>query len=219
LSLEQADLVARFMAMSESEHEYFLLMVNHERAGTAPLKRHFEKQLAQLKKKVEQISELVPKSQREQLSGEEQALYYSSWIYAAVHMAVTLQATLTAKELGEKLQLSETHIQTILRQLETMGLLTYDGDRWVAGRAQIHLGHESPLLALHHRNLRDFSNRPRSSHVEDLRYSSFVTLSEADAERIRSELLKILAEHRARIQVSPEQTMYCYNLDFFAAVD
>src|SRR4051812_23465834 len=46
LSLEQADLANEFLSHSPDQSDYFLLLVEYDRAGTARLKKHFLRHLS-----------------------------------------------------------------------------------------------------------------------------------------------------------------------------
>src|SRR4051794_16485735 len=50
LSLEQAQIIAEYLDLTHQETEYFLLMVQHQRAGTAKLRTYFAAKMDQVKK-------------------------------------------------------------------------------------------------------------------------------------------------------------------------
>src|SRR4051812_16967808 len=51
LSLEQAERLSGLFQLTDDETEYFLLLLQKDRAGTERLRRHFSKQLARIRER------------------------------------------------------------------------------------------------------------------------------------------------------------------------
>src|SRR5262245_25703835 len=76
-SLEQAHEVAEYLGLNELETDYFVTLIQLEKAGTKPLRAYFEKKLAGVKGRA---SELVNRLKSERgMSEEMRAVFYSHW--------------------------------------------------------------------------------------------------------------------------------------------
>jgi hypothetical protein len=98
LNLEHADLANYFFGHSSEEADFFLLLVNNDRSGTDSLKKYFQEKINIALKNRLLVIERIGK--KHMLSGEEQGIYYSSWLYAAVHIACTISQFQTLHSLS-----------------------------------------------------------------------------------------------------------------------
>ncbi len=214
LNTEQGALANEFFEHSELESEYFLVLIQHKRAGNQALKKHLEKKLQKLSKEQLQLKNRFDKIPT--LDLESQNIYYSQWLYAAIHTIVSIKAYSTIPQIAQRLRLKESTVQTALNFLNSINLVMHDEKGWRIGKGRIHLGADSPLISQHHENWRQAAIR---SLIElkptDLHYSSVVTLSNKDAEKIREVLVLAIANAKNIIRDSPEETIYGFNCDFF----
>jgi uncharacterized protein (TIGR02147 family) len=213
-SAEHAIVINSFLQHTETEGDYFVLLVLHERSGSKQLKAHYEKQIRQIQEKREQIRERI--QVKRQLSTEAQMTYYSAWYYAAIHILITVPAFQAPTAIASHLKLPLPLVSECLDFLVSAGLAVQNGDRYQTGTARIHLGKDSPMISKHHANW-----RMRAIHATDERsrenlfFSGPISISEADAHEIRSRLLKMLEELEPTIQASKEEAVFCLDLDFF----
>jgi uncharacterized protein (TIGR02147 family) len=217
LNLEQVDRLSRYMGHSKTEAHFFILIVEFERAGTDSLKKYFEDQVqatadAQLNLK-HRLG--VPSV----LTLEHQSIYYSSWIYAAVHVVVTIARFREPQRIAKLLQVSKARVEEVLRYLVSIGLIEINKGEYVATTGRIHLGKDSPLLAKHHTNWRMQAIAAMDRlNEQNLHYSSVVTLSKEDAFRIKARLIAEIEEIKKVIKDSPAEEMYGFNVDLFGLV-
>lgn len=78
ISLEHAVEVGEFLGHAEAEQEYFLLLVQHSRAGSEALRQALERQMARARRQRRLLASRV-RTTRE-LTHEEQMTYYSHWL-------------------------------------------------------------------------------------------------------------------------------------------
>lgn len=215
-SLEQAEGVNQFFEHTAEEANFFLLLVQLGRAGTPALKKRLEIQLAQIMEK-----RLVLKDRlgvKASLSLEDQATFYSSWLYGAVHVMLSLEKFQTREEISRYLGVSQKRIAEILEFLNSIGLaVKKENGRYGIGTARIHLGSDSPLISKFHSNWRMRAIRSLESDTteNDLHYSSAITIAEADVIRIKSLLVKYIEEIKTIVRESKEEGVHCFALDFF----
>jgi uncharacterized protein (TIGR02147 family) len=214
LSAEQAEKLAQFLKFSEEETGYFLLLVQKDRAGTESLRKHCLKQIKKTQEYRAQLKNRV--DTKTELNAEAQAIYFSSWIYSAIHVLTTIPEFQKRNKIAEHLQLPLSAIDEALKFLVSVQLITDDHGVLKPGMARMHLPHDSPLVAKHHANwrlqaVRDLELR----NDESLHYSSCVSLSKQDAALIREQLLKTIENIKSQIKKSPEEALYSFCMDLF----
>ncbi len=213
-SLEQAELINGYLGHSKDQSSFFLLLVQHDKAGTSSLKRHFAEQMNELTEK-----QFVLKNRLEfkrSLSREDQAIFYSSWHYGAVHVLVSVPGCSTLKGISAYLGIPIEKTSEVIQFLLSVGLIVQVGDHYDIGTTHIHLEHDSPMISKHHTNWRlqaiqslDFQRS------EDLHYSSVITASYEDSPKIREILVKAIEEVRSVVRPSKNEAAFSYGIDFF----
>lgn len=216
LNLEQAEKLNRFLGHDEDESHFFLLLTQKARAGTKPLEQYFENQLEQIRKTRQVIKKRVGKT--ETVSEEDEFRYYSSWHKAAVHVALSIPELSRAEQISKALEIPLTQVRSILAFLVKVGMAVPNGREYSIGPRHIHLGADSENIARHHINwrLRAIQALDTGTNAKhDLHYSSAVTLSARDAEKIKELLIRNLKEMNTVIAASKEEVIYGLNFDFF----
>src|SRR5262249_54291611 len=79
-SLEYALKISEFLSHNEDEAQFFMLLVQMDRAGTHTLKDFYKRQLQQIHTAREKVQERIKVKQG--LSEQARETYYSSWHYA-----------------------------------------------------------------------------------------------------------------------------------------
>jgi len=213
-SLEYAVVIDEFLRHSPEESQFFLLMVHRDRAGTKKLFAYYESQMQQIRENRTEVRRRI--SVKEAVPAEYHDTYYSSWIYAAVHVMLSIPRLQSVKALSEHLHLPADYLGRLLSFLEAAGLARATGGRWEITQKRIHLGPDSPLIARHHTNwrLRGIQSCERAAK-EDLHYSAVFTLSEEEVVQVREIFLKSLAEAERVLIQSKEETTFGICMDFF----
>lgn len=211
---EQGEAINEFLAHSEAEADYFLLLLQWERAGTAGLKARLGRQMEKIREEKFNLQSRLPVGA--ELSESAQQIYYSEWFYAALHTLVSIPAFGTAESLATALKLEKKVVGEALKFLQEQGLVIANKGRLRIGPSRIHVGGNSPLVGRHHANWRLKAMQVISERrQEGLHYSSVVTLSEKDAVRIQEKLVADIKEIKEVIRASPEEKLMSFNLDFF----
>lgn len=214
-SLEQGDRINRYLGHSKDEALFFLALIQFERAGTQSLKEIFRSQLREITERNLSLRNRL--EYKKTLTEQDQAIYYSSWIYAAIHVLVSIPGLNTEHELAQHLNLPIGRIKEVLAFLASRGLLVETGDTYKQGATSVHLGSNSPFVRQHHMNLRHQAIRSLdfAKAADELHYSSFATLAREDAMRIRALLTESIEKVRSVIKNSKEEVGYCYAVDLF----
>ncbi len=215
LSQEQGVDLNVFFGHSKAAAHYFLLLLQHARAGTPGLREYIEEQMHLV---LEQQLNLKARFQvKDKISAADQALIYSSWHYTAIHLAVLIPRLKTVPALAQYLGISPERVREVVETLVRAGLVEEQGNKLSIGQKVVHLGRDSPFISKHHANWRLQAlaslDRNRSS---DLHYSSVVTIGKSDVKKVREILVRAIEEVRATIKPSPDEALYCYAIDWFS---
>lgn len=213
-SPEQAEAAARFFSLRDDETEFLFLILDHQRAGTAGLRRHLQKRIDQRRREYREIKKRIRISHS--ISPADQALYYSSWHYQAVHTILTIPEFRTPSAIASRLGLTSDRIGTILSFLLEKGLVKETASGYQPTESQIHLPRTSPLISKLHGNWRvQALMAMEQMRDEDYHYSGLVTLSRHDATVVREIMTKSLSQAIDVIKPSPAERLFVLAMDFY----
>ena len=208
LTEEQAFKLCVYMSLTALETDYFLKLVQIERAGTEQLKALFQRHLKQIHTQANEIISRVPVS--EKLSEEDRALFYSSWHYTIVRLLTSISRFQTKEKIAFHLSLPVSRIQHVLEFLTSRGLCTEHRGKYVRTEKNTHVEATSPLAIRHHQNWRTKSVQLHENMtVDDLAFTAPLTLAAKDIPKIRKILLDTISEISKIVEKSPsEETVY-----------
>lgn len=215
LSLEMAADLCDYLHLDEGDSQYFLLLVEYEKAGSANLRT---KLLRRLKEEQKQSLDLEKslKVKREELSNEDKSIYYSSWIYSGVRNLCSISDFQDVQAIADRLHLPLFQVAKVIDFLLSRQLLKQEGDRLKVGAAWTHIPAKSLLVNKHHQNWR-LQGFQKMIHADD--QSLFVTapmnLSKAVANQIREELPEFIQRITKLVEPSPSEVVRCLNIDYF----
>lgn len=214
LSLELAESIATEIQLTETETDYFFLLIQFDKAGTASLKKHFKSKIAKAQSAARSLS-----SKREsaaELPGEIKTLYYSSWMYAAVRNLAVCEGITDIGQIAQRLNLSRSVVSEVMRTLLENSLLVQEKNHWSPGVARTYLPPESPLVPKHHQNWRlRAMQKMELRTAEDLFYTSPMSLSEEVALGLRKHLVDAIEALQKQAAPSASETVRCLNIDWF----
>lgn len=213
-SEEQMLLVTEFLGLPEIESHYLLTLLQRERAGSKKLKDFYEQQKNEIKRKGSLISEKVTKNTS--LSDLDKAIFYSHWLYAAVHLLTTLEKKVTFKDICLKFNLEPGRAREILNFLGRLGIVIEKDGFFSSGLVATHLESNSPFLPRHHINWRLKAIEHAHQVTEhELMYTATISVGRDDFKLIREELAQVIQRFVARVKDSPAEDIAQLNLDFF----
>lgn len=215
LSLELAESANTFLGHSLEESEYFLLMVSHDRAGTVALRQVYKRSMDDfLRRRQEVIGRLGRKGE---ISSAAQGVYYSSWLYSAIHVATTIPHLRKLKPLLDFFGIPLGRMREILQFLQENRLIEKSGEDFLATKNWIRLARTSPLINKLHSNWREVAVANLAYQTEeDLNFSGIYSLDEASAREIREALLECIKKQVKVIEQAPEKKLYVLGVDFFS---
>jgi uncharacterized protein (TIGR02147 family) len=214
LTIEQADALIPLLEHSDEEANFFLLLVEHARAGTTSLSKRLEKRI---KKTLEQRQDLKNRFvEMKSLKIEDQTIYYSHWAYIAVHLAVLNSKLRSVGAIAKYFDLDARKTVQILEFLASVGLVKNESGMFVPGQVRMHLSHDSPMISKHHANwrMRAIQSLERET-AQELHYSGVISVSFDDLLKVREVMARALEDVGKIVKDSKDETVYCYCLDLF----
>lgn len=215
LNLEQGELVAEFLGLTGLEADYFIFLIEKDRAGTKRLQNYWQKKLDQIRAQAKVLSERV-EAQRP-LSDEEKAVFYSNALISAVHLYTSTHPEgRSFQEVLDRFEVPRASLVKILDFLKSASLLVEKDGRYQMGSQSTHVGTESPHWLRHHTNWRLRAVAANESLQEnELMYTVNVSLSKKDFEHLREQMVGFIKKFLNRVHASPAEEIACFNLDFF----
>lgn len=218
LSLEQAAFVSEFIGHTKLEQDYFFTPIQLERAGTIPLKNYWQEKKSAIEAEKNKLSQRFHK--HKELTEEQRAIFYSSWIYVAVWACTAINNGQTLTEIAERFNISRDKAEEILSFLAQSGVCNESNGVYTIGDLHIHVPNESPHVIKHHTNWRMKAiQRMDNRDKVELFFTSPMSISREDFQKIRERLNLVIQDVVKIGKDSPAEDLVCLNIDFFNAID
>lgn len=214
-STEQAYALTQFIGINDLEKDYFLTLIEFDRAGSAALKKFIESKLLKLRQENEKVKNRV--QVYASMSEVDQALFYSQWYYSALRLSCGLGEAVTAESLAQNFDLPSELVDKILQFLISRGLVVEKEDKTLdRGPQNTFLPSDSPLISRHHMNwrMKAIERHPRLG-TDELAFSAPLTLAEVDIPDVRKMCLDFIQEVSKKVSSSPAERLACINIDWF----
>lgn len=218
LSFEQATELSEVLGLTTIEREYFFAILQIEKAGTAKLKSYWTEKKKEILSARAKVKSRV--GDHRELSAEDRAVFYSSWIYVAVFVATAIDDGQTLEQISERFGLTRTKAEEILNFLTRTGVCDLTQNKFKMGTSRIFIGNESPLVVKHHTNWRMKAIQKMDNRQEkELFFTSPMSISEKDLIKIREVLSKSIQSSLDICKDSSAEKVVCLNIDFFELGD
>jgi uncharacterized protein (TIGR02147 family) len=215
LSNEQAFELTEYLQLSDWEREYFLLLCTFARSGTEKLKNHYRRKVKEYQKENKRLDPHLSKSKA--LSLNEQAIFYSSWIYSAIRLQTSIgNQGVTLEDLVRKFRWPESQLRKVLDFLLTTQLITEKNNCYFIGSMQTFSSARSPLVAKHHKNWRlKAIERSDLLQEEEMMITIPCTMSRETFLQLREKMVQFTREINGLIEPSAPEELVCLNMDLF----
>ena len=217
LTPEHCPILNELLGHNPEESHFFILQVLHARAGSLALEDFYSSQISEIHEKRKNISERLKIS--ENLSPTHQAVYYSKWYYAAIHLLTSIPNYQSITSIAQRLKLSPSLVSEAIEKLVEIGLLSIENGKIKMTEKRILLKKDSPWISQMHSHYRlraiDSFSEPLKN---DFHYSIGVSLSKKDYEKIREKILHWIEELDPLIKDSKEEEAYCLLIDLFQMI-
>ena len=214
LTEDQGYGVCKFFGFNEKETSFFLLLLQHERVAGHELKKFIEKKIAKARLKSKKLKNRVH-IERE-LTFENQAVFYSDWVYMAVYVLTSIDRYQTIEAIADHLRLARPKVSDVVNWLVEHGLCKEKDGRIAVGPSSVYVDKESPLVNRHHGNWRQkaletMSHRTDKDFFMTVPFSS----SESDVQALRAKLITFIGEVSKNIVDSAPEVSATLNIDLF----
>ena len=213
LSLEHASLVCDFFSFGDLEAEFFLLLVQMDRAGNQSFRERLENQIEKVRRQGSELSVVIPSKQS--LTLEQQATFYSDKNYSLIRVLSSLSDFQTMEAIANLIQLPQHIVAEKVKFLLQCGLCIQENGLIKPGPTYTHLDSDSAFISKHHANwrLHAMQKHPNLSK-EELAYSSVLSLSKSDAKKVRNLFADIIKQtNEVRAESEPE-VLRCLCIDW-----
>jgi uncharacterized protein (TIGR02147 family) len=210
--------IAFDLDLAPDETEFLLLLLRHEKAGTKKLKEYIEKQIQRSKLEYQNLKNRVVAKGTVPMH-EVLGVYFSSWIYSAVHLLTSSEETQTVEAISSRLHLPATKTKETLEFLQSSHFVEKKGLRWIYKSGAIHIEKCSPFQPAVQMTRRELATRSIALNSGDaVHFSSLFTIDEADFHKIRELLSKYVEASHKQIERSGTSRLACMCLDLFEVV-
>ncbi len=214
LSLEQATTLSSEVGLTELEQEYFFGLIQQDRAGTQPLKKYWDRQIERLRLEHRKLNSRV--GEHHELSDTERAIYYSSWLYAAIFVATSIDDGQSLDQISERFEIPREKASEILAFLTRAGICDFKDSLYMMGKNTVYVPNRSPFVVKHHSNWRFKAIQKMDTRDErELFFSSPMSVSSADVPKIREVLAQSVERAQKIVKESGAEELVCLNIDFF----
>lgn len=213
-SLETAAEITEYMGLNVKETEYFLLLVEHQRAGAFKLKKILEKKIDREQQAGSQMQNRLNADR--QLTEEEKMQFYSSWLFSATRILSALPKMNNSKDISDRLNMPLGLVNNIVEFLVEKKLCKFENNKLTYGAYRTHIGKDSPFVVKHHQNwrVRGFQSM-ELRRDEDLFFTQPMALSIEAAEKIRIMLPGIIEQIHGISGPSESEVVRCLSIDWF----
>lgn len=212
---DQAFALSLYWGHSELEEEYFSLLIRISRAGTNDFKKHLQKKLATIKQQSLKLSKRIPHQKK--LSEQERSIFYSSWIYSAVHIFTSLnEEGVTIDEIGRRFEISNSRAAEIVYFLKNCGIIAEKNQRFSPGIQSTFLEQGSPHLLKHHSSWRIKAIQKSEALSEsEMMITGQYSISMKDFLTLREKMTEMVKLLNQTVKDTNPEDIACLNLDWF----
>lgn len=215
LTVEQAIGLCSYWSFDEDETEFFITLVQHDRAGTVKLKEHLLTKMEAIRVKRRKLSTRFQTTS--QITPGQELEYYSTWYLPVIHTMIAIPSFRYPRAIATQLNLELQTVENALVSLQKSGLAEKTDHGWINTARSIHLKSESPLNFAYHNNIRQMAGRAmqKSKPGENIHYSAVYSLSQSDFDKLKQQMINTLEESRKVVMDSKEETTAVFAMDFF----
>ena len=213
-SEDQAFTLCEYFELSNSESTFFILLVQKDRASTVKLKNHFERQLEAIRLESAKLSSKIQPDHL--LAPEKQAVFYSSWLYAAVQTLASIEQFRDLDSITNRLGTSRVKVKEALDWLVANGFCKIADGKIMTGPVTTFIDRESLLASRHHMNWRAKGIEAMGKFSKsDFFFSAPFSCSKESYTEFRKKLLVLIEELAKDVKKGKPELMATINIDLF----
>ncbi|OQW47297.1 MAG: hypothetical protein A4S09_16005 [Proteobacteria bacterium SG_bin7] len=151
------------------------------------------------------------------LSDSERSIFYSSWIYPAVHLFLGLSKEgVTLEEICERFSISRQRASDLAHFFLRTGLANEERGKYFPGVQSTFLEQGSPHLIKHHSNWRVKAiEKSESISAEELMFTAPLSISRRDFSSVREKIAQFIKSLSEIVKASEAEDIATINIDWF----
>lgn len=213
LNLEQALSLAEYFGLNELETEYLVALVHLARAADERSKKFCKKRAQSIKEKSTNLSSRF--QIKNTLDEKDQAIFYSSWIFAAIRLLTAIPTMDNANAIAKALNLNLTQVNAALEFLVSRGLVIKKDNKLFYGELDTYARRDSQFASRHSLNWHlKVIERLENITSSEMAFSSAVVVSEKAFDQISEMIVKFIDEFRKTAAPSESEILCCLNIDW-----
>ena len=214
LSLEMACEMAEYLLLNDEESDYFLLLVEHSKAGSSKLRSRLQKQIKDRQEKAKKLENRLKNVTVLDIHAKQ--IYYSSWLYPAIRLLTDIPEVNSADQIAQRLSVPKNQVLKVLDYLIKNQIVIQKSGKLSMGPAHTYLAPEDPLAHRHMQNWRQLAfQKMNFSNDENFFYTGQYALSKEVATEVRKQLPDFIEAILKKVKPSKSETVQCLNIDYF----
>ncbi len=214
LSLEQATLISDHFKHTKLEQDYFIILINLDRAGNEPLRKYWQEKKSQVEFQKNKLSQRFDKHR--QLTQEQRAEFYSSWIYVATWVSTAIEDRQSIQQVADRFKISREQAEKVLIFLTEVGMCIEKEGYFSMNESHVHVPNESFFVIKHHMNWRMKAIQRMDTRTEnELFFTAPMSIAKKDFEHFREKVTHLIKEIVDKAKDSKAEEVVCLNIDFF----
>ncbi len=214
LTLEQALELCLYIGLTDIERDYFLLLVQKDRAGSDKLKKVLQIQIENLAASALSLKNRI---KHQKFSDEDKSIFYSQWFYSAIRLGTSMPNLNNIGSIAEYLNLDRILVSKVITFLLKNKLILENQNGFSMGPQVTHVGHDSPFVNRHHTNWRIQSLKAMEKNKDtDLFYTGPMALSNKMTKEIHQTIIEVIEKTTKKVAASDSETLRCLNIDWFS---
>lgn len=216
LTKDQAYGLCEFWELDSGEMEYFMTLVELDRAAKVQYRRFLENRLRALKREDEDLSKKIKKNRV--ASPADEGLYYSSWLYSAAHIISGVPEYQDTRSMALRLGVPEPVLKSVLEKLEQLRFVKREGKKWVFTGEGVHVPRSSAWVSMHHGNWRQRAVLDaQADHPTSLHYTMVQSMTPEVHQKIKRDILALIEKANRIALPSDPKEVYAFCCDLFVA--
>lgn len=204
------------LGLNALEREYLLLLLIHDRSGSAIARKVLNEQIQQKRKTSLAVEKhILAHETPNEVEERRRSIYYSSWIFGAVHILTSIPEFQTPAAISSRLSVSLMQVVETLNRLIDMGLVNQGRGRYVHSGGDLFLANRHPQNINQHLNWR-IKAVERTNVESDIHYTLVFSVSNSEVEKLRLEIVELIERQRRTIRASGSESACVVCFDFFS---
>lgn len=214
LSLEQATLISDHLNHTKLEQDYFIILINIDRAGNQRLKNYWQDKKSLIENEKNKLKTRFDKHR--ELTSEQRAEFYSSWLYVAIWVSTSIDNGQTVNQIADRFKITREKADEVLRFLLEAGLCTEKNGVFSLSEKHVHVSNESFFVTKHHLNWRMKSiQRMDARTPEELFFTAPMAIAKKDFTLVREKVNHLIKEIVDLAKSSKAEEVVALNIDLF----